>query len=115
MLNDAHLLRLRELRDENDPLDFLTELIDTFIQSVEQLLPELRLAIDSASPEIVEKIAHRLKGSGSELGAITVAECCFDLEKSARQKNLLNVANQYESIVAACESAIKELNTHWRI
>jgi PAS domain S-box-containing protein len=59
------------------------EMIQTYRQDSEALLGSLRQALEQRDPQAIARLAHRLKGSSSTLGAKRLVELCQQLEKLA--------------------------------
>jgi len=86
-LDQEILSGIRMLQIEGEP-DFLTELIDIYIQDSACLLERIKATLaDQAGPEM-RKAAHALKGSSMNLGARKLASLCQEME-SAVQSNRL--------------------------
>ncbi len=71
---------LRELQEEGEP-DILKELIELFLEDVPPQLKVLREAEERNDAKSVERIAHTLKGSCGNLGAVRMAATCAELEE----------------------------------
>jgi PAS domain S-box-containing protein len=63
--------------------DFVTELIDQFVEETELLLRGLREASSLGDAPAVGRIAHSIKGSGAQLGGRRLALSCSRLEETA--------------------------------
>lgn len=66
---------LRELQQEGEP-DILDELIALFLEDTLQQLAALREAVENEDTQSVERIAHTLKGSCGNMGALRMATLC---------------------------------------
>ena len=86
-LNESVLEGLRELQAEGEP-DILEELIELFLTDVPPELVALREAVESGDAHSVERIAHTLKGSGGNMGAVRMAAICAELEEIGRSETL---------------------------
>jgi HPt (histidine-containing phosphotransfer) domain-containing protein len=71
---------LRELQGEGEP-DVLKELIELYLEDVPSQLKALREAEERDDAKSVECIAHTLKGSCGNLGAVRMAPICAELEE----------------------------------
>ncbi len=78
-LNTSVLEGLRELQGEGEP-DILEELIELFLEEVPAELAALREATEGGDARTVERVAHTLKGSAGNMGAVGMAKICADLE-----------------------------------
>jgi two-component system, sensor histidine kinase and response regulator len=79
--------RLRELQEEGEP-DILEELIELFLTDVPPQLGALREAVQSGDARSVERIAHALKGSSGNMGAVGMEALCAELEEMGRSEDL---------------------------
>jgi PAS domain S-box-containing protein len=80
-INESVIENLRTLGG-NDT-GFLKQLVALYISQSEEIIAEIRTAIDSDDPEAAGKSAHKLKGSSLNLGVNLVAESCRLLEDMA--------------------------------
>ncbi len=86
-LDQSVLDGLRELQEEGEP-DFLTELIDIFLEDSASLVQELNDAVNAQDLSRVRMAAHTLKGSSGNLGANLFSKICYEMELSARNDDL---------------------------
>jgi PAS domain S-box-containing protein len=63
--------------------DFVTDLIDQFVDDTDLLLRNLREASSIGDASAVGHIAHNIKGSGAQLGGRRLAMSCDRLEETA--------------------------------
>jgi CheY-like chemotaxis protein len=81
------LMGLRELQGEGEP-DILDELIELFLDEVPTQLKALREAAHIGETQSVERIAHTLKGSSANMGALRMEALCAELEETVRSGDL---------------------------
>jgi two-component system, sensor histidine kinase and response regulator len=74
---------LRELQEKGEP-DVLKELVELFLEDVPPQLKALREAEKREDAMSVERIAHTLKGSSGNLGAVRMEAICAELEELGR-------------------------------
>jgi signal transduction histidine kinase/DNA-binding response OmpR family regulator len=86
-LDQSVLMNLRELQEEGEP-DILAELGELFLEDVPPQLEALREAIEGGNAPSLERVAHTLKGSSSNMGALRMATLCADLEDIGRSGDL---------------------------
>jgi PAS domain S-box-containing protein len=117
-------------RAENNPEDILDEavllsrvdgdaqllidLVDLFLGEYPHLLEEIRTAIEKEDVKAVERGAHGLKGSTSNLTAIRAAEAARKLERLAREGGLVgaqDLLRELESQLARLQPALLALWT----
>lgn len=110
-------------QEEDPPLDPVTlaqmravfsspeawqEMIQTYRQDSEALLGSLRQALEQRDPQAIARLAHRLKGSSSTLGAKRLAELCQQLEKLVHAEPASSV--KWDTI----EQAVQQLEVAYR-
>ncbi len=81
------LAGLRELQEEGGP-DILEELMEMFSTDVPPQLVALKEAVKAGDAHSVERIAHGLKGSCGNMGAVRMAALCAELEEMGRSEEL---------------------------
>ncbi len=81
------LYGLRELQAEGEP-DFLTELIDLFLEDFAVLMGEMRKAVADGDTVAIRQAAHTLKGSSGSLGAMKLSKMCVEAELMGRSGHL---------------------------
>jgi CheY-like chemotaxis protein len=87
------LLGLRELQEEGEP-DILNELIRLYLKEVPPELEALREAAQMGEPQSVERIAHTLRGSSANIGALRMEALCAELEEMGRSEELAAALGQ---------------------
>jgi two-component system, sensor histidine kinase and response regulator len=87
------LVGLRELQGEGEP-DILDELIELFLGEVPTQLKALREAAQTGEAQSVERIAHTLKGSSANMGALRMEALCAELEEAGRSEDLSAASGQ---------------------
>jgi two-component system, sensor histidine kinase and response regulator len=75
-LDQSVLAGLRELGDQG----FLADLYELFLADVPAQLEALRKAIKGGDAPSVERVAHTLKGSCGNMGALRIATICAELQ-----------------------------------
>jgi HPt (histidine-containing phosphotransfer) domain-containing protein len=68
-------------------VDFLDELVDTFLDDAVTQLEAMRLAL-SVDAESMVRPAHSMKTNCANMGATVLAQLCRDLEGAARAGSL---------------------------
>ncbi|OUD13855.1 response regulator [Thioflexithrix psekupsensis] len=89
---------LLTLVGEEEP-ELVVELIETYLQSSEQLVTQLQQAITTQDAPQLEIAAHSLKSSSASLGADSLAEQCKFIEQQAREKKLSALNTSIEQTV----------------
>jgi signal transduction histidine kinase/DNA-binding response OmpR family regulator len=75
-----------ERLDGDEPL--LLEIVQIFLEESSQQLTDLRRAVTEANAELLERIAHSLKGELSYLGMPTASQRANELERMGRESDL---------------------------
>ncbi len=105
---DARIMAsLRDLQEEDEP-NFLSEIIDTFLDDAPKRLAAIEEAITLGDSEQLHRLAHGFKGASSSLGALSFSSVCGALEAAGRSgsipeaKHLFSVLRQdYEKVRVA--------------
>jgi HPt (histidine-containing phosphotransfer) domain-containing protein len=69
-------------------VEFLAELIDIYLDDVPPQLELLRAAVARADSVAASSVAHRLKGSSSNVGAESLSALCDQVERAGRQSHV---------------------------
>jgi HPt (histidine-containing phosphotransfer) domain-containing protein len=78
------LAELRDLQKSASPA-FLEEIIDLFLQRLDESLPLLRKALADRDLETLVRVSHTLKGTCGSVGALRMTEMCGRLNQSVRR------------------------------
>ena len=83
----------------------VTSLIETFIENWIPDLERLQRAVDEGDAECARKVAHRMKSSSANVGALRLSARCADIEKGARNGDVLNeslamLEAEYDKVLA---------------
>ena len=79
---------IRALQRPNRP-DVLASVLRKYLDNSRDSVDTLRNAIRANDPSALQAVAHRLKSSSAQLGALAVAARCRELEAMGAQKNLI--------------------------
>ncbi|HKB65577.1 MAG TPA: Hpt domain-containing protein [Pyrinomonadaceae bacterium] len=71
---------LKKFQEADEP-DFVTELIDLFLEDTAVQLESLKVAVSKNDVTEVRRLAHLVKGSSGNIGALGLAELCQEIEK----------------------------------
>ena len=96
-VNLAVLTRLRENVGDIKPV------AQVFLRALDSRIGELKRAIDSGDAEAINKVAHTMKGSGSQFGADRLAAHCLQAETMGKNRKIAQIGRVYEKIVAEAE------------
>ena len=69
-------------------MDLLREITAIFLDEYPALLSEIRSAVQTGNPVLLETAAHTLKGSVANFGAEDATQAAYALEKAGRQREM---------------------------
>jgi HPt (histidine-containing phosphotransfer) domain-containing protein len=75
--------------------DFITELIDAFLEDGPNMLNNMQAALDGRDVESFRRNAHSLKTNANTFGALELGTQAKELEYMARENNL-DIGNRLE-------------------
>ena len=84
-------------------LEFVDELVDTYLSDAVVQLDGMRRAAADADAAAMVRPAHSLKSSSENVGATSLADACRSLEADGKAGVVPDAAER----VAACESTFK--------
>ena len=88
---------IRALQRPNRP-DVLASVLRKYLDNSRESVDALRDAIRANNPMALEAIAHQLKSSSAQLGAIAVAAGCKELESMGNRKNLVDADQMFAQL-----------------
>ena len=116
VINLTVLEALKKFQLTGEP-DFVTELIDLFLDDTAVQLESLRVAVSKNDMPEVRRLAHLVKGSSGNIGAAGVAEFCHEIEKldldtgaydSHVQNLLLKLQDEFRQVSEAFKAQRQE-------
>ena len=111
--HDLDVSRLEELDALGEGAAALvTRAISNFIRNAPATLAELEAAHRRGDVDEVAALAHRLKGSAWNLGALRVGSLCERLENEARAHELVEVDAQLDGVRSAYDDAARALRAY---
>ena len=78
----------RALEEFEGNREFLTGLLEKFLENVRAQLGTIREALDRADAEILRREAHAIKGGAANLAAAELSSAAAELEKTAKSGSL---------------------------
>lgn len=105
-INEEMVEELREIMEE----DFM-ELVNTYISDSREKIRNLDAAFNAVNYENLRNIAHTLKGSSANLGAMALSSFCAELEDLAREEHSTEAENILEMIEQEFISVSSILNS----
>ena len=77
-------VQLSELHNScGHDLALVAEVLELYLHDSKQIIPMLRWAAETADPDALGELAHKLRGSSSYVGALRMVELCKTLEESS--------------------------------
>jgi len=86
-------------------VEFLDELVDTYLDDGRAQVAALEAAVASDAVEDLVRPAHTLKSSSANVGALQLAEACRELEATARAGAVDDAGGRVAAIAAAFDAA----------
>lgn len=100
---------LKELGGDGDASLF-QELLALYVDDSTQQLERLGEALSRNDLKVAERIAHTLKSSSANLGAMTMSRLCLQMEQCGREQRLADMGALLEPARAAHRRAVAALN-----
>jgi CheY-like chemotaxis protein/HPt (histidine-containing phosphotransfer) domain-containing protein len=104
----------RDLTEDGEN-DFLTEVIDIFLENTPPMLKEMNEATKNKDARTLQRLAHKLKGSSSNLGAKSMAELCATLEEEASRGQLADAPKLVRDLEGEFAKVSQALRSEWRV
>ena len=86
-------------------LEFVDELVDTYLWDGSDQVAELRAAMSAGDTVSLGRAAHSLKSGSLTIGALEVGERARSLEEAARAGAVPDATRQVEGVAAAFDEA----------
>ena len=93
---------------ETTGAQFVSELIDTFIEDSPSLINQMKKAISLLDAESFRRAAHTLKSNAATFGAMQLSSFARELESMGRENNL-EIGNRLEVLEEAFQKAKSQL------
>jgi HPt (histidine-containing phosphotransfer) domain-containing protein len=90
-------------------MDFVDDLVDTYLEDGVKQIAALHAAIGSNSVADLVRPAHSMKSSSLNVGAIALGETCRDLEEAGRSGHVPDAADRVAAIASAFDDVRREL------
>ena len=113
LIDKNQLLSLKELNEPGED-DIVTELIDIFITHTPKTLVRLRESQTSQNRDDIVKLAHKLKGSSANLGALFMRQICQQLEEEGQTISWEEIDQKISMIEDMYQKVSKILVDDWR-
>jgi CheY-like chemotaxis protein/HPt (histidine-containing phosphotransfer) domain-containing protein len=109
VLDPAVIDSLKELADEGDP-ELFQDLVELFLRDTPGRLDGMREACTAGDARALEAAAHSLKSSCGNMGAMSLATVCRQLEQAGRENQLESVPG----LIARTESEYERVQSALR-
>jgi len=112
VINLSVLEGLKKFQQADEP-DFVTELIDLFLDDTAVQLESLKGAVSTNDLTEVRRLAHLVKGSSGNIGAVGLAELCQEMENlegavGTRQTLLARLEEEFLQVTEAFNAQRQE-------
>lgn len=99
LLDPKTLANLRALQRPGGG-DVLSQIVQLYLEKIPQLLDLLRDAVTRDDAAAIFRIAHSLKSSSGNVGAMTLVELCKELEVMGRTQSTAEAPATFTAIAA---------------
>ncbi len=89
--------------------DFITELIDTFLDDAPRLMSQLESSLQARDVETFRRAAHSLKSNSATFGASRLSGLAKELEMLAKEQKLDDAAPKLPAVEEALHCVEDEL------
>jgi HPt (histidine-containing phosphotransfer) domain-containing protein len=114
-VDDEAILDLAILADlEAFGSDFVSELVDAFVDQSVGMGVEIEAGLNTGDARIVQGVAHMMKGSAGSVGLPSVANRAAELEDVAKTGSLAAAADPVARLQVAIGAGIEALRRHVR-
>ena len=90
----------------------LQELVENFFLELPDMMTNLKSILENKNPEMLERIAHKLKGGSYTIGAQSLGDMFKILETKGRNKDLNDIARLMDEIGQCSVSTEKEFTVY---
>ncbi len=91
--------------------DMTSELVEVFLQDGAETLQEMQAVYAQNNAQALYQLAHSLKSSSAQIGALSLSELCQQLEDRGRSGDLEEVSELLAQVAAVYEQVYEELST----
>ena len=86
-------------------VEFAQDLIETYIDSTNEQLVDLRTAAAAGQAPVFAKTVHTIKGASASLGQVSTQAFALSLERAAREENMDFCRQNLEAFEAVVRSS----------
>lgn len=110
ILPNAVLVDVTLVQDVLIDAELWADLVPTFETHARQDIVALRTATEQNDLDNVKRVAHKLKGAASQLGATTLSDLCSTIERQANAKKKID-SESVNILSAVLEDTVRVLKT----
>ncbi len=111
MSDDAGVFDLNKaLEQSGGDKELLKEIINIYNQEYPKQLQELHEAIEKNKPDVVNRVAHTVKGAVANFGAKPSFDAALNLEKIGKSGDLSHAKEAFDVLKKELERLDQELN-----
>jgi PAS domain S-box-containing protein len=105
--NRFDLTYLRSISNNNE--DFITEMIQTFVQSIPGILLEMEACLEEEKWEKLSKLAHQIKPSFTLLGIHDLRSVILFIEENGKgRSNLEELPKVTRDFISSCQAVVND-------
>ena len=93
---------------ENTGAEFISELVDTFLEDTPNLIAQMKNALAAKNAESFRRAAHTVKSNAMTFGASRLADLARELEGMGRENNF-EIGSRLETLEEAFQKAKSQL------
>jgi histidine phosphotransfer protein HptB len=93
---------------ESTGADFISELIDAFLDDAPGLIAQMKSALPAGDAEMFRRATHSMKSNAATFGAMELADLARELEGMGRDRNL-EIGNRLEVMEEALQQVESQL------
>ncbi len=108
LFDDQTITELKEIMGDD-----IGMLLETFIEDSKSKVTDLSKALEHGDANIIRRVAHSLKGSCKNVGAIAMALLCEEMEHKAKEEILEPLPNLYSQLDAAFKKTCDEIHIRY--
>ena len=108
LIDQETLASLKDLQSEDDP-DFLKNYFTLFIDSIPELLNQIRVAVKNQNFNQLEMSAHALKSSSANSGVLKINTLSSELEMLGRNQSVELAAQKCDQLDALFKELQEEI------
>ncbi len=112
-VSEESIRNLQVLQRPGEP-SFVAGLIDLFLESAHESLKKIKLGLNIKNFKEVSNLAHSLKSSSANLGALRLADLCFAFESldASTRTNPNTLEAKFSELEAEYSQVVKELDKY---